>query len=102
LWLQKFLYWPGPAIFTPANLSFKKSINFWARGDGKTYSVMVFAQSLGFLPQSQTFIVGPEWKEYTFPFEKFNTNGFNIMGIFIGCAAEAEEFKIEIDNFCLK
>ncbi|MCK4336987.1 MAG: CIA30 family protein [Candidatus Aminicenantes bacterium] len=93
---------PGSAMFTPANLSFKKSINFWARGDGKTYSVMVFAQSHGFLPESQTFKVGPEWKEYNFPFEDFKTNGFDIMGIFIGSAVEKGEFKLQIDNVRLK
>lgn len=88
---------PGPAILSPANLSSKKSIRFWARGDEGTYSVMIFAQSLGFIPTALTFDVGPEWKEYSFAFKDFNVEGFDIGGIFIG-ASNPGSFTLQIDN----
>lgn len=93
---------PGPVMMSPANLSFKKSICFWAKGDGKTYSVMIFAQSLGFMPAVQTFTAGPEWQEFTFPFEKFSVEGYDIMGIFIGGSVDLGEFTLQIDDVCLK
>jgi len=93
---------PGPTFMSPANLSFKKSISFWAKGDGRTYSVMIFAQSLGFIPKSQTFVAGPEWKEFTFPYEDFSIKGFDIMGIFIGSSTEMGKFKLKIDDVRLK
>ena len=96
------LFSPGQTMMAPANLSFKKSISFWAKGDGKRYAAMVFAQSLGFIPAIQFFEVGPEWKEYVFPYEKFGIEGFDIMGIFIGASGEKGEFSLQIDNVCLK
>lgn len=89
---------PGPAMMQPANLSAWSSINFWAKGDGKTYSVMIFAQSLGFMPAMLSFEAGPEWKEHTFLFEDFSIDGSDIMGIFIGGSDELGDFKLNIDN----
>ncbi|MFA9453824.1 MAG: hypothetical protein ACERK6_07895, partial [Candidatus Aminicenantaceae bacterium] len=89
---------PGPAMMQPANLSARSSINFWAKGDGKTYSVMIFAQSLGFMPAMLSFEAGPEWKEHTFLFEDFSIDGSDIMGIFIGGSDELGDFKLNIDN----
>lgn len=96
------MFSPGPGLMSPANLSFKKSISFWAKGDGKTYAVMIFAQSLGFVPAVQTFIAGSEWKEIVFPFEKFDIDGTDVMGIFIGASQEPGEFLLTIDNVLLK
>lgn len=89
---------PGKTMMAPANLSSKKSIRFYARGDGKTYSVMIFAQSLGFTPATQNFESTSEWKEYTFSFEMFNTDGSGLMGIFIGGASEEGDFRLQVDN----
>jgi len=69
------MFSPGPKLMNPANLSSKRSISFWAKGEGKTYSIMIFAQILGFTPALQTFVAGPEWKEYEFTFEKFGHRG---------------------------
>ncbi len=96
------LFSPGPQMMSPANLSHKKSISLWAMGDGRTYSVMIFAQSLGFVPGMVNFKAGPEWKEYTFPFEKFGIEGYDIMGIFIGSSAEPGAFSLKIDDVRLK
>jgi imidazolonepropionase-like amidohydrolase len=96
------LFSPGKRMMTPANLSFKKSINFWAKGEGKTYSIMVFAQSLGFQPAMQRFVAGPEWKEYVFTFESFGLEGYDIMGIFIGSSMESGPFALQIDDVRLK
>ena len=93
---------PGKTMMAPANLSFKKSIRFQAKGDGKTYSVMIFAQSLGFTPAMENFKSTSEWEEYTFPFEKFGTDGSDLMGIFIGGSLEEGKFKIKVDNVRLK
>ena len=96
------LFSPGKIMMSPANLAFKKSISFWARGDGKTYVVMIFAQSLGYIPASETFVAGPDWKEYTFPYETFGVDGADIMGIFIGSSTDLGEFRLCIDNVRLK
>ncbi|MFC2157753.1 CIA30 family protein [Acidobacteriota bacterium] len=92
---------PGQVMMSPTNLSSKKSIRFWARGDEKSFSVMIFAQNMGFMPATLTFDAGPEWKEYEFTFKDFGIEGFDIGGIFIG-AENPGAFKLQIDNVHLK
>ena len=96
------LFSPGKTMMSPANISFKKAISFWAKGEGKTFAVMIFSQGMGFVPAAKTFIVGPEWKEYTFSFEEFGVLSFEIMGIFIGASNDPGKFALTIDNVRLK
>lgn len=96
------MFSPGKNMMSPANLSFKESISFWAKGDGKTYAIMIFAQSLGFMPAVQTFVADSDWKEFVFPFEEFNIDGSDIMGIFIGASLNPGEFTLYLDNVRLK
>jgi len=93
---------PGETMMAPANLSSKKSIQFQARGDGKTYSVMIFASSLGFAPATLNFQSTSSWKDYTFPLEDFGTDGSDIMGLFIGGAMEEGDFQLMIDDVRIK
>jgi len=96
------MFSPGKAPMTPANLSSKKSLSFWAKGEGKTFAVMIYAQSLGFIPKVVAFTVGPEWKEYVFPFEKFGLAGHDIMGIAVGASTTPGDFTLYVDNVRLK
>ena len=89
---------PGETMMQPANLSSNKRLSFWARGDGKTYSVMLFAQSLGYMPAMVEFTAGPDWEEHIFDFADFGIEGFDIMGIFIGGSTELGPFRLWIDN----
>ncbi|MHB8056186.1 MAG: CIA30 family protein [Candidatus Aminicenantales bacterium] len=93
---------PGKAPMTPANLSSKKALSFWAKGEGKMFAVTVYAQSLGFIPKVAVFEAGPEWKEYVFPFEKLGLEGYDIMAIALGATTTPGEFKLMIDNVRLK
>src|ERR1022692_3514737 len=38
------MFVPGKARMEPVDLSAKKSLSFWARGEGRPYAVMIFAQ----------------------------------------------------------
>jgi len=96
------MFSPGPGIMSPADLSSKSAISFWAKGDGKKYVIMIYAISLGYRPAIQTFVAGKEWEEYVFPFEQFNVKGNGIMGIFIGGSPVRGKFAIQIDNVYLK
>jgi imidazolonepropionase-like amidohydrolase len=100
-WAGAF-FCPGKPPMTPVNLSSKKAISFWAKGDVRTYAVEIFAQSLGYIPAIKTFSVGAEWKEFKFPFTDFNLDGSDIMGIFIGASGEPGAFTMTIDNVRLE
>ena len=96
------MFSPGKTMMAPVNLSSKKAISFWAKGDARLYAVELFAQSLGFMPAAKTFTAGPDWKEYTFPFSDFKLDGVGLMAIFIGAVNDEGKFKLTVDNVRLK
>jgi imidazolonepropionase-like amidohydrolase len=96
------MFSPGTSVMAPADLSARKSISFWAKGDGKKYACLIFAQSLGWTPAIRFFATGPEWKEYSFPFKEFGVDGSDIMGIFIGASGTPGDFALQVDDVRLK
>jgi hypothetical protein len=93
------MFSPGPAPFAAANLSSKKSIHFWARGDARTYRIMLFTQAGGYMPSQQTFVAGPDWKEFSFPFSAFSdTDGRDITAIIFAAGTPAGSFQFFIDD----
>lgn len=92
------MFYPGEQPFAPRNLSAKKAIVFRARGDGGTYRVMVFAQSLGRIPAMRPFSAGPEWTTHRFEFAQFNNiDGSDLMGVLFSASREGT-FEFQIDQ----
>jgi hypothetical protein len=97
------MFSPGPAPFTPANLSGKKTLHFWARGDARTYRVMIFTTGGGRMPAMKNFSVSSEWKEVSMPFSDFGgTDGHDIMAILFCASTEAGPFQFAIDDVGLE
>jgi beta-glucosidase len=99
------LYSPGPAIMQAANLSSKKTISFWAKGDGKNYVLLVLTdQSDGSnsMPAMKPFVAGPDWKQYMFPFSEFETDGSDLKGLGFLHAQEPGTFSFQIDQVEIK
>jgi len=93
------MFTPGEQMMMPVNLSSKREVRFWARGDGKTYRVMIFAESKGFTPQMQSFVAGAEWKEFVFPLSAFGgTDGRDLMALIIAGGPAPGEFSLRIDD----
>jgi imidazolonepropionase-like amidohydrolase len=92
-------FYPGPKPMEPANLSAAKSIRFWAKGDGKTYRVMVYTKAGGYMPAIQTFAAGGAWCEYTFPLSAFGgTDGHDITAIVFAAGPDPQQFSFQIDD----
>ncbi|MDQ3081901.1 MAG: CIA30 family protein, partial [Gemmatimonadota bacterium] len=97
------MFMAGSQPMQPANLSAAKSIRFWARGDGKTYRIMLFAQSKGMQPLMKDFVAGAEWKEYDFPFAGFDgVDGSDIMGFAFTGGPAPGAFAIQLDQVSLR
>jgi imidazolonepropionase-like amidohydrolase len=93
------MFSPGTAPFTPANLSAKKAIHFWAKGDTRTYRAMVFTASGGRIPAVKSFSVTPDWKEFTFPLSDFNgTDAHDVMAIIFSSSTDVGAFSFQIDD----
>jgi hypothetical protein len=100
------LYFPGQAPMKPVNLSSKKNISFWAKGDGKSYTLIVLTESRsgnsGDMPAMTPFAAGPEWKQYTFPLSTFETDGSDLSGLGFVHVGEPGKFQFEIDQLEIK
>lgn len=93
------MFSPGTQVFAPANLSSKKEVRFWAKGDGQTYRVMVFAQSKGYTPLSKDFATDAEWKEYVFPLSSFgDIDGRDLMALLFVGGPKPGPFSLQIDE----
>ncbi|MGH9515017.1 MAG: CIA30 family protein [Terriglobales bacterium] len=94
---------PGSSPDEAVNLSSKKTFSFWAKGDGKSYAVAVVTQSsAGQMPVIHPFQAGPEWKQYTFSWSDFKTDGHDITGFAFAHAQDAGKFDFEIDELAIK
>jgi hypothetical protein len=100
------LFSPGSRPMQPANLSKKNAISFWAKGDGKTYTLVVLTEersgNSGQMPAMTTFVAGPEWKQYSFPFSAFETDGSDLTGIAFVEAQKPGKFQFAIDQVEIK
>jgi beta-glucosidase len=95
------IFMPGEHSMEPTNLSGKKEIRFWAKGDGHSYTLLVLtAQRNGSngAPAMVGFTAGSEWKQYTFPFTQFETDGSDITGIGFASLQNPGKFSFEIDQ----
>jgi len=97
------MFSPGAQPFVPVNLSSKKSISFFAKGDGQTYRVLFFTASGGRIPAQQTFTAGTEWKKTSIPFSAFNgTDGHDISAILFVGGPAAGKFDFQVDEIALE
>jgi imidazolonepropionase-like amidohydrolase len=91
------MFSPGPVQFAPVNASATPAIRFWAKGDGKSYRVMLFTQSGGRIPLMRNFEAPADWTQITLPFSAFQgADGKGLMAIlFSGTAPGPYSFAID-------
>lgn len=95
--------WSPTAVpMQPANLSSKKELRFFARGDGKTYRVMIFSASKGMLPAIATFVAGAKWKEVVMPWSAFQSDGRDVMAVIFAGGPESGPFAFQVDEVGLQ
>ncbi|HKR63953.1 MAG TPA: CIA30 family protein [Thermoanaerobaculia bacterium] len=93
---------PSSAAMRPVNLSTKSGLHFFAKGDGKTVRVMVFAQSKGMIPLMQSFIAGAEWEEHTIPWKAFGIDGSDVMAVLFAGGPAPGTFAFQVDEVSLR
>ena len=99
------MFTPGSAPMEPVNLSGKKEITFWAKGDGDTYILVVLTASRSGqngMPAMTQFVAGKEWKQYTFPFTTFQTDGSDLMEFLFAASQSPGKFEFQIDDVEIK
>ena len=93
------MFFPAATPMAPVDLSKFKEIVFWARGDGGTHQVMVFAARLGNIPATRPFTPGPEWREFVLPLASFSgIDGSDLRGVLFSAGSKAGPFRFAIDE----
>ncbi|HEY0797197.1 MAG TPA: glycoside hydrolase family 3 N-terminal domain-containing protein [Acidisarcina sp.] len=95
------LFVPGSSPADSVNLSSKKELRFWAKGDGGNYTVVFLTarrSGQNGMPAMTSFTAGPEWKQYTFPFTTFETDGSDITSVGFVRAGAAAKFSFQLDQ----
>ena len=99
--------WAG-AMFTAAatgravaDLSAADGVAFQARGDGRTYRLMVFAKRLGGPPTVRAFTAGPSWDAHSVTFEELGLDGTDIIAIAFSADGKPGAFAFSIDDVTL-
>ncbi len=94
---------PAGKPFAPVDLSSKKRIAFWARGDGQTYRILFYSQKTGFIPVSQSFTCGAEWRQFTFDFDTFpSMDSTQVTAIAFSAGPDTGPFRFQLDDIELQ
>jgi beta-glucosidase len=93
------MFVPGASVMDAVNLSSKKTISFWAKGDGKSYALALLTEgNAAGMPAIKPFVAGPEWKQYSFALSTLQTDGSDIRGLAFARGQEPGKFEFEIDQ----
>ena len=97
------MFHPGEKEWTPADLSAAKELDFFARGDGRTYSVLLFTKQGGQMPSRQAFVAGKKWTHHRMPFADFNrSDGSDVVGIAFVAGPTPGKYTFELDDISLR
>jgi hypothetical protein len=93
------MFVPGSAPGQAVNLSSKKRISFWAKGDGATYRIMLSARSYWPVPVARLFVASREWRRYTFEISDFDgMDGHDLTGVTFAAGPQPAKFELQIDE----
>lgn len=93
---------PGTPPFSPVDASSRRELVFFARGDGKTYRVMIFSSSAP-IPVERTFEAKEAFTEVRFPLAEIpgvDWKGLQAIGFSAG--SEPRTFALEVDEVELR
>ncbi len=97
------IMFPASIPFAPADLSGKKGITFWAKGDGQTYQILFYSKETGYMPSYQSFTCGAEWQQFTFAFSDFaNMDSTQVTAIAFCAGPKPGRFSFSLDQIELK
>ena len=98
------MFTPGQTPMAPANLSSKKELRFYAKGEeGRSYAIMMFTRSTGRTPVTRPFTTSAEWKEIVLPVASFpGIDARDLMGIAFVASGTPGPFRLLIDEVKLR
>jgi imidazolonepropionase-like amidohydrolase len=98
------IFFPAQQPMQPADLSARSELVFHARGDGRTYNVLLFSgQAAQGVPSMQSFVAGAQWREIRVPLSGFaGADTRLVRGIAFTAGQPHGTFEFRIDGVELK
>lgn len=98
------IFFPAAQPMQPADLSAHGELVFQAKGDGRTYQVMLFSgEAAQGAPAVQTFTAGPEWAQVRIPLTAFGGgNPALVRGLVFAAGQPAGAFRFQLDEVRLR
>ena len=80
-----------------------RTLRFFARGDGRSYTIVFLGTSAGGIPPMYGFVTAAEWREVSVPLSAVvNLDPAQVHGIVIGTMGPQGDFRFEIDGVELR
>jgi imidazolonepropionase-like amidohydrolase len=93
------MFFPAAQPMQPADLSATTGLRFRAKGDGRTYAVLVFTRRGGMMPAFRSFTAGPEWQTHTFAWSDFGGGtGADVTAVAWTASAPAGDYELWLDQ----
>lgn len=94
------IWYTGPQPMQAADFSGRSVLRFRTRGDGRSYTVMLFGADIAAtVPPMVPFVAGPEWAVIEIPLESFATADPTIIaGLAFVAQAPLGSFTLELDD----
>ena len=98
------MFHPGAQPMQPVDASARSELVFQARGDGRSYQVMLFSgPSMQAMPSMQSFTAGPEWQEVRVPLSAFaGADPATLRAVAITAGLPEGAFELFIDQVELR
>jgi imidazolonepropionase-like amidohydrolase len=98
------MFFPASQPMQPVDLSSRGELVFQARGDGRSYNVMLFSgPSVQGMPSTQSFVAGSEWREVRLPLSAFpGADTALLRGIVFAAGQPQGTFEFMIDDIELR
>ena len=91
------IWFPGDQPMAPVDFGDRETLRFRVRGEPRSYTVMLFGESMAGIPPSQTFGVTEVWQEIAMPLEDFRVDGI-ISGVSFVAQQPHGSFAFEVDD----
>ncbi len=95
-------FWFGRERWRGVDLSALTGLSFWSRGDGRTYTLRMYAEGSGGDARSVSFVAGPEWQEHHFDLSEFGDIDRGNVVLIHFTVEEPGPFSFQIDEVRLR
>lgn len=98
------MFHPASQPMQPVDASSRRELVFQARGDGRSYQVMLFSgPSMQSMPAMQSFVAGPEWREVRIPLADFaGADLATLRAVAVTAGLPEGAFQFDIDQVELR